>query len=224
MTVSGPIRPGRVTPLPYRAAMASAPRTRARALTDGSYLCAACAATSLRWAGRCSACGEWNTLGPAPVRGGGSGEGSGGRARRRSRWPTSRRTPSTRCRRRQRARPGHGRRRGSGLGHVAIRPARHRQVHAALPGAVVFGGNRAGRHAGVGRGVVGAGRADGRRASGWCPATSWPSKDPTSQAIEAAVEHHRPALVVVDSLQSVSDPEVASPPAAWRRSAPASNG
>ena len=31
------------------------------------------------------------------------------------------------------------------------------------------------------------------------------------EAIEAAVEHHRPALVVVDSLQSVSDPELAQP-------------
>ena len=27
-----------------------------------------CEATSLRWAGKCPACGEWNTLGPAPVR------------------------------------------------------------------------------------------------------------------------------------------------------------
>ena len=34
---------------------------------------------------------------------------------------------------------------------------------------------------------------------------------PDVEAIEAAVERHRPALVVVDSLQSVSDPELAQP-------------
>ena len=34
---------------------------------------------------------------------------------------------------------------------------------------------------------------------------------PDVEAIEAAVERHRPAIVVVDSLQSVSDPELAQP-------------
>ena len=34
---------------------------------------------------------------------------------------------------------------------------------------------------------------------------------PDVEAIEAAVERHRPALVVVDSLQSVSDPELGQP-------------
>ena len=50
--------------------MATAPRSRAR--DGGAYLCASCDATSLQWAGRCPACGEWNTLGPAPVRRGSS--------------------------------------------------------------------------------------------------------------------------------------------------------
>src|SRR6204780_1016370 len=34
---------------------------------------------------------------------------------------------------------------------------------------------------------------------------------PDVEAVEAAVERHRPALVVVDSLQSVSDPELGQP-------------
>ncbi len=45
--------------------MATAPRSRAR---GEGFICATCEATSLRWAGRCPACGEWNTLGPAPAR------------------------------------------------------------------------------------------------------------------------------------------------------------
>src|ERR1700729_3464338 len=47
--------------------MATAPRSRARGRGEG-FICATCEATSLRWAGRCPACGEWNTLGPAPPR------------------------------------------------------------------------------------------------------------------------------------------------------------
>src|ERR1700727_3011205 len=47
--------------------MATAPRSRARGRGEG-FICATCEATSLRWAGRCPACGEWNTLGPAPAR------------------------------------------------------------------------------------------------------------------------------------------------------------
>jgi DNA repair protein RadA/Sms len=39
----------------------------ARALTADLYLCGSCAATSLRWVGRCPSCGEWNTYGPAPA-------------------------------------------------------------------------------------------------------------------------------------------------------------
>src|ERR1700677_1604309 len=50
--------------------MATVPRSRARG--EGAFLCSACTATSLRWAGRCPACGEWNTLGPAPARRAGS--------------------------------------------------------------------------------------------------------------------------------------------------------
>src|ERR1700734_1711878 len=50
--------------------MATPPRSRAR--DGGAYLCSSCEATSLQWAGRCPACGEWNTLGPAPARRAGS--------------------------------------------------------------------------------------------------------------------------------------------------------
>jgi DNA repair protein RadA/Sms len=64
----------------------------------------------------------------------------------------------------------------------------------------------------------------GPRASERCPRTCWPLRGPDVEAIEAAVERHRPALVVVDSLQSVSDPSWVSRPAAWPRCAPASSG
>src|SRR3984957_20943596 len=38
----------------------------ARARSDVLFVCTACAATSLRWVGRCPSCGEWNTFAPAP--------------------------------------------------------------------------------------------------------------------------------------------------------------
>ena len=42
--------------------------TTQRARSEVPYVCTACGSTSLRWVGRCGACGEWNTLGPASVR------------------------------------------------------------------------------------------------------------------------------------------------------------
>ncbi len=51
----------------------------------------------------------------------------------------------------------------------------------------------------------------GRRVSEWYPATSSRSEGPDVDEIEAAVERHDPALLVVDSLQSVSDPDLAQP-------------
>ncbi|HVT41947.1 MAG TPA: hypothetical protein VHD39_03100, partial [Acidimicrobiales bacterium] len=41
-----------------------------------SFLCGSCGTTSLRWVGRCPACGEWNTLGQAPAQGRGARRGA----------------------------------------------------------------------------------------------------------------------------------------------------
>ena len=119
-----------------------------------------------------------------------------------------------------------GRRRGRRLGDPPLRAAGHRQVHPAVPGALVGGRHRRRRACWPrprSRSAQVSGRAAriGRR----CPRTSSALEGPDVEAIEAAVERHRPALVVVDSLQSVSDPELAQPagqpgPGARLRGAP----
>ncbi len=48
--------------------MASTSIVQPRARRDISYVCSACGTTALRWAGRCGGCGEWNTLGPQAAR------------------------------------------------------------------------------------------------------------------------------------------------------------
>ena len=96
-------RPGRIhgmsaagTPV----APARAIRTRcdtggpmSRTLT--AYTCSACGFESPRWLGRCTACGEWNTLVEEVRERAAQGQcpPSAAARRRRSRWPMSSRTP-----------------------------------------------------------------------------------------------------------------------------------
>ena len=103
------------------------------------FRCSECGGVGPRWAGRCPACEEWNTLveeldGPPARRLGPAGRAVGQRPMPIAEvdlgeWaarPTGRR----------RARPGARRRARARLGHPARRRARHRQVHAAAPGGV----------------------------------------------------------------------------------------
>ena len=188
-------------------AMVTAPRPRAR--DGGAYLCAACDATSLRWAGRCPACGEWNTLGPAPVR-------------RGSARP---------------ARPGPPALALVDVSTDGIHPLATgvSELDRVMGGGVVagsvtllFGPPGIGKStllfqvlsslAATGLDVMLASAEESLaqvrgRASrmGLVPRNLLAIEGPDVEAIEAAVERHRPALVVVDSLQSVSDPELGQP-------------
>ena len=133
------------------------------------FVCAECGAETLKWQGQCPQCSHWNTLeqrvGRAPAgRAGGAGATARGRCAELSTGRAA--APADRH---GRARPGPRRRTDSGLGHVARRRARHRQIHAAAAAREPRGPRHA--HAvPVGRGVRGADRraraaARGRRGS-----------------------------------------------------------
>ena len=188
--------------------MATAYRERAR--PGVSYVCTACGTMSLRWVGRCGGCGEWNTLGPAPVRAHRPGSPPGGGA------------PAVPLRdvSRDAARPL-----PTGVGEL------DRVLGGGVVGGsvtLVFG------PPGIGKSTllfqvlssVAAAGADVLLASaeeslsqvsgrawriGPVPLHLLALEGPDVGAIEAAVERHRPAIAVVDSLQSVADPELAQP-------------
>src|ERR1700723_3160007 len=190
--------------------MATAPRSRARGRGEG-FICATCEATSLRWAGRCPACGEWNTLGPAPAR-----PSKAAQARRAEGPPAL------------------------ALADVSTDgtqplPTGVSELDRVMGGGVVagsvtlvFGPPGIGKStllfqvlsslAATGLDVMLASAEESLaqvrgRASriGLVPRNLLAIEGPDVEAIEAAVERHRPALVVVDSLQSVADPELGQP-------------
>jgi len=187
--------------------MATTPRAR----SDVPYVCTACGTTSLRWVGRCGNCGEWNTLGPASVR-----------VHRPGRTPAANPTPAV------------------ALRDVSTEGARPLPTGVSELDRVMGGGVVGGSVTllfgppGIGKSTllfqvlssVAAGGVDvmlasaeesltqvsGRAARmGPVPRHLLALEGPDVEAIEAAVGRHRPALVVVDSLQSVSDPDLAQP-------------
>lgn len=198
-----PGTPGNVTPVPYGLRMASAAPARNR--SDVLFLCAACAATSLRWVGRCPSCGEWNTFAPAPPA-----------VRERTVGPCVSLTGPVVLRdvSAEGARPL-----PTGVG----------ELDRVLGGGVVagsvtllFGPPGIGKStllfqvlsslAGTGSDVLLASaeesltQVSGRAARlGRVPAHLLALEGPDVEAIEAAADRERPALVVVDSLQSVAD-------------------
>jgi DNA repair protein RadA/Sms len=194
--------------------MALEPHMRPRARSAGPYRCATCQAVSLRWVGRCPACGEWNALEQAP----GLGKGGVGRAAATGSGaaePVPLRTVST-----------------EGANPL---PTGVSELDRVLGGGVVsgsvtllFGPPGIGKStllfqvlstvAGAGLDVLLASAEEslsqvrGRAARlGLVPPHLLALEGPDVGSVEVAVARHRPALVVVDSLQSVSDPELAQP-------------
>ena len=189
--------------------MVTAHRPRARG--DVHYVCTACDATSARWVGRCPGCNAWNTLGPSSAR-----------------------------RRGLRSAPGEAISGARPLADVSTDAARPlptgvSELDRVLGGGVVggsvtllFGPPGIGKStllfqvlasvAATGVDVMLASAEEslpqvrGRAARiGLVPRHLLALEGPDVEEIETAIESHHPALVVVDSLQSVSDPELAQP-------------
>src|SRR5580704_6712934 len=188
--------------------MAPTHTTASRARTE--FACDACGACSPRWSGRCAGCGEWNTLAAVAAR------------------------PST-------VRFGEGHRPGAvALREVSTEGARPlptgvSELDRVLGGGVVagsvtllFGPPGIGKStllfqvlsslADTGSDVLLASaeesltQVSGRATRpGQVPAQLLALEGSDVEAIEAATERGRPALVVVDSLQSVTDPGLAQP-------------
>ena len=185
--------------------MVTAPHPRVR--SDVRYLCTACEATSLRWVGRCPSCGAWNTFGPSVrARAGAAGDGAPAVA----------------------------------LADISTEGARPLPTGVSELDRVMGGGVVAGSVTllfgppGIGKSTllfqvlssVAASGVDVMLASaeesltqvrgrasriGLVPLHLLALEGPDVEQIEVAVERHHPALVVVDSLQSVSDPGLPHP-------------
>ena len=110
--------------------------TRMARPARSQFVCQNCGAVAPRWAGKCVACGEWNTL--VEEADAAAAAGLGARARRRKGRVVALETLAKADRqarahpdRPRRARPRHRRRHRAGLGAADRRRARHRQVDAA---------------------------------------------------------------------------------------------
>jgi DNA repair protein RadA/Sms len=189
--------------------MATAPRTRPRG-GEGAFLCSACTATSLRWAGRCPACGEWNTLGPAPVRRAGSrpAQAEGPPALALADVSTDAMHPlATGISELDRVMGG-----GVVGGSVTLLFGPPGIGKSTLLFQVLSSLAATGLDVMLASAEESLAQVRGRASRiGVVPRNLLAIEGPDVQAIEAAVELHRPSLVVVDSLQSVSDPELGQP-------------
>ena len=191
---------------------------------ESRYVCGTCGAESLRWEGQCRGCGAWNTLVETPVSAAASSRASGAARRRRAGGNAAQRDPTRPTRDRS---PSASRELDRvlggglvpGLAGAARRRAGHRQVDARA-GAV----RRASRAARtrprpvrVGRGIRGPAPAARRRASAW-PAGRRrgrphrrPAPRPSVERIVAAAEATAPALLIVDSIQTLTTDELDGP-------------
>ena len=194
-----------------------------------SYACDTCGTTSLRWVGRCPGCGAWNTLSPLAQR-----------VRRRTgvgSSPMAQLDPSTVV----------------ALVNVSTDaahplPTGVDELDRVLGGGVVGGSvTLLFGPPGIGKSTllfqvlssVSPGGLDVVLASaeeslvqvrgravrlGPLPQRLLALEGPDIEAIEVAVDRHRPALVVVDSLQSVADPDLAQPAGSLAQVGPVSSG
>ncbi len=191
--------------------MVTAARPRPRARPDTFYLCTACEATSLRWVGRCPSCGAWNTFAPPTLPAGAARAGAVA-------------TGSS----------------AVALADISTEGARPLPTGVSELDRVMGGGVVAGSVTllfgppGIGKSTllfqvlssVAASEVDVMLASaeesltqvrgrasriGLVPRHLLALEGSDVDEIEAAVERNHPALLVVDSLQSVSDPGLAQP-------------
>ena len=190
--------------------MVTAPPPRAR--SGVFYRCTACEATSLRWVGRCPSCGAWNTFGrrrrpPGSARPGMAAAAAGAVALADVSTEATQPLP-TGVSELDRVLGG-----GVVGGSVTLLfgpPGIGKSTLLfQVLSSVAAAGSR--RHARLGRGVADPGAAGGRRASVWCPGTSSRWRGPTSRRSRRPSSATARRCVVVDSLQSVSDPELAQP-------------
>src|ERR1700722_20249979 len=189
--------------------MATPPRSRAR--DGGAYLCSSCEATSLQWAGRCPACGEWNTLVPAPARRVGSRpprSADGRPALSLVDVSTDAMHPlATGVSELDRVMGG-----GVVAGSVTLLFGPPGIGKSTLLFQVLSSLAASGLDVMLASAEESLAQVRGRASRiGLVPRNLLAIEGPDVDAIEAAVERHRPALVVVDSLQSVSDPELGQP-------------
>jgi DNA repair protein RadA/Sms len=175
------------------------------------FICQNCGTVHTRWAGKCDACGEWNTLIEEGTSGGiGAGPASTRSARKgRAVVLTSLSGDIEDAPRIAsgigRARPGDGRRLRARLGAAGRRRPGHRQVDAAAP----IGGGRPGatgqaHRLRVGRGGRGADPA--ARAAAGAAATRRCARRPRRMSriiLATLAEGRRPDLVIIDSIQTL---------------------
>lgn len=190
-----------------------------------TYACTACGASAPRWTGRCAGCGEWNTVASLPVGSGGRERprGADGRTRLTSLGGGSTVAPLQR------------------LGDVDVdlaapRPTGLPELDAVLGGGLVAGSvTLLGGEPGIGKStlllqVLRAVAADGDTAVlvsaeesarqvrlraerlGPVPPTLLVVATTDLRALDDVVARSRPALVVIDSVQTVADPDIGGAP------------
>jgi DNA repair protein RadA/Sms len=191
--------------------MASTPAARVR--TGESFECRACGTAALRWSGRCPGCGEWNSL-QAVTAGARAARGRSGRtAAPVAPLPLAEVTAGS-----ARPRPtGVGeldRVLGGGLveGSVTLLFGPPGIGKSTLLYQVLASVARRGPRVVLASAEESLAQVGGRATRlGPVPPQLLALEGPDVEAIELALERVRPALVVVDSLQSVADPELAQP-------------
>jgi DNA repair protein RadA/Sms len=181
---------------------ASRPRARSEVL----HLCSACGATSLRWVGHCPTCGEWNTFGPAPARPGPPGGGAPAVSLADVSSGATRPLP-TGVSELDRVMGG-----GVVGGSVTLLFGPPGVGKSTLLFQVLSSVAASGLDVMLASAEESLTQVRGRASRmGLVPRHLLALEGPDIDAIEAAVGLHRPVLLVVDSLQSVSDPELGQP-------------
>ncbi len=198
----------------------------AKKKTSGSFFCKECGAESARWFGRCPACEAWNSLVDAPAAAPTRSHGAAARGRGRARAGFAGGVRSEPPRPLGDGSRTSGRRTGVGM------PEFDRTLGGGLvPGSVILLGG----DPGVGKSTL-ALQAAGRLAAGGDPVLYVTGEESREQvqmradrlggtgremllATEADVDRigdwvaeHRPAFVVVDSIQTVHSPEIDGAP------------
>jgi DNA repair protein RadA/Sms len=196
--------------------MASITTASPRARKQTSYACGACGTASLRWVGRCPSCGAWNTLAPLTQRvHQHSGLGVAAAAAFDSAHVVALADVSTDAAHPlPTGVPELDRVLGGGVvgGSVTLLFGPPGIGKSTLLFQVLSSVSEGGLDVVLASAEESLAQVRGRAVRlGPLPRHLLALEGPDIDAIEVAVDRHRPALVVVDSLQSVADPELAQP-------------